>query len=860
MGSNNLSVWNAILTFIGNIPDCIDGFIRRVDAYVGGTGTVKRFHDRSLLAFFLPIPVYVFILFGPTLAWGHGGDRGWLNIWAAVFLLTLALVIQLRYFLQNSWHGMAWLQFGLITVLVISTWIIGDKHAQATHVIYCHYYSCLSLIALSIAVPIAYILMRWKVFALPDDAIKKFNTADHFDANKIADQGSPKGFNKWDVIGAFLLVIMRKPLHMITPVALVVLLVPQDPIWPWAITALFFSWMLFAAGNYDPDRDAFVRLVHHIFFTGGTLLVTLVIVLLAILRFAGVSYVTTIFDAGSKLLIFSYIFSTYSLFWFYDFWIDQATLDLLNDFNKFKNPTGRIERHGGGRIAVIPNEKGKNMRMFEPSEFLNQIVQTAPESARSDLREEAVRVVQRFRVFAGVCSLSFVAVLVILGLTLHRLDQEPGLVSESTDARIYDLSESLLASGEKPVIMLAASGGGTRAALYTTAVLHGIWRLDQIDSLILASGVSGGSAALSYFAIHKPSLRQKNDEAWEKMRKTLASPFIEDVIAGAGEWRVVSSVRLGQLLTESFQRRFLHTGLSEEVKRRVILSGIKDMGLIFNTSLCGSPATEGSKYQKTTASSAGGLLVVTNLASNFSRKPATGDGVWGFDLPYKIVNDPQAELVKAASLSANFPPVFSNTAVTIDGKPFWVTDGGAVENRGIISVLLALVEALETLQKRGQVLTLPEIIIIVADASAFGPDYKSDRGVGAKFGASEKIADGLIKELFTHVEQLHESISKQKNKIRLVYLPMPDAMRAKGTFGTHWMMPSKVMIKDPFSGKDNGIEVKKEDLEDLIDRMFSRDYSDYIKGKWSKKSDAEYIMKVTKQPFDALEASLKKTP
>mgnify|MGYP007118305859 CR=1 FL=1 len=50
-----------------------------------------------------------------------------------------------------------------------------------------------------------------------------------------------------------------------------------------------------------------------------------------------------------------------------------------------------------------------------------------------------------------------------------------------------------------------------------------------------------------------------------------------------------------------------------------------------------------------------------------------------------------------------------------------MTDGGAVENRGIISVLLALVEALETLQKRGQVLALPEIIIIVAVTTGENP-------------------------------------------------------------------------------------------------------------------------------------------
>ena len=56
-------------------------------------------------------------------------------------------------------------------------------------------------------------------------------------------------------------------------------------------------------------------------------------------------------------------------------------------------------------------------------------------------------------------------------------------------------------------------------------------RLNKIDQLILASGVSGGSAALAYFAIHHPS----DDIAWEKMSETLSSPFIDDVLAGAAE-------------------------------------------------------------------------------------------------------------------------------------------------------------------------------------------------------------------------------------------------------------------------------------------------------------------------------------
>jgi hypothetical protein len=75
---------------------------------------------------------------------------------------------------------------------------------------------------------------------------------------------------------------------------------------------------------------------------------------------------------------------------------------------------------------------------------------------------------------------------------------------------------------------------------------------------------------------------------------------------------------------------------------------------------------------------------------------------------------------------------------------------------------------------------LADIRLIVADASAFQPDYKSDRRMGAKFGAPEKLANGLVKELLIKVGELHKSISGRENGIRIVYLLMPADMRTPG--------------------------------------------------------------------------------
>ncbi|MBI5606628.1 MAG: hypothetical protein HY879_25125, partial [Deltaproteobacteria bacterium] len=365
-----------------------------------------------------------------------------------------------------------------------------------------------------------------------------------------------------------------------------------------------------------------------------------------------------------------------------------------------------------------------------------------------------------------------------------------------------------------------------------------------------------------YFAIHWPSLIPNDKGAWDQMSETLSAPFIEDVLAGAAEWRIVSRYRLGQLLTESFQRRFFKAGGTGHTELRTTLGDIKELGLIFNTALCGSPSLSGSSSSKESADKAGGRMVLTNLWSDFDHKPKEGN-FWKLDLPFEIVRDPCVSLFAAASLSANFPPVFSNAAVALDGKRFWVTDGGAVENRGLVSILLVLAEELENIQSKtvakDKRWELADIRIIVADASAFQPDYKSDRGIGAMFGASEQLSNRLIKELELRVGDLHQKISGREKGIKIIYLPMPNAMRSSGTFGTHWMMPSAVTLRDPLknNGRDPGVTLPGKEVREIIDALFSKEYSKcYIQKRWPKLA-AQSFFEETKRPRTELDANLR---
>ena len=858
---------NFILNLFAALPSAFEWCVHKLDTFLGGTGTVSFFNGRSIFAFFLPIPVYIFIVLGPSLASNvlRGGNK-------AMLFLVAVIVVQTVYFLQPRKGGMAWLHFGSVVALALLTWFNACKESiQASEDLYRHYYCPLAIIAVFVAVPLAGFFRKCRPFILPADTIGKFQNA--FDAKRVVGLSNNEEYDFWDFLRALGIAILRTPLHVITPVAIVVLASSPERLWLWTPIAAFFSLMLFSISVLNPNRVAFVRFVRRAFLSGGALIVTLCIIIIAILRLWGVDYFTTVLDAGSKPIIFSYLFSTYFLFWFYDFWVDQAVLDLLGDMKAFNNESGSLYRQGGGRIAVKVAGNGSKQAMFEPAAFLMRVARTAavkPEN-QSDLVKKALRAEQRFSFFRYIFLFVLILIYFVIGTYLHGLDQSPaGLKAKKNTGGVkFDLSGQLLSSGKKPVIMLAASGGGTRAALYTTSVLQGLSRLDKLENLILASGVSGGSAALAYFAIHRPDRPvspQKEDIGWHRMRETLSAPFIQDVLAGAAEWRIASEYRMGQLLTESFKRRFLHKETLEESLKRITLGDINDYGLILNTSICGA-SSDNEGVDDVETKKAGGRLVITNLLSDFDMNPKSSEYGWELDLPFEIINDPTVTLFDAASLSANFPPVFSNAAVKLDDKLFLVTDGGAVENRGLVSLLLAVADALESIEKNitdsEKRKHLTDIRIIVADASAFHQEYKDDRGLGAKSSASRQLSNRLIKELLNKIGKLHESISGNKNGIKILYLPMPKAMRASGTFGTHWMMPEKVTFKGRVPGSDEKLEVilDKEDIVGIMDTLFSEDYYEYIRSKWPK-SEAENIIKLTKiemskTPWTTLETGVR---
>jgi len=293
----------------------------------------------------------------------------------------------------------------------------------------------------------------------------------------------------------------------------------------------------------------------------------------------------------------------------------------------------------------------------------------------------------------------------------------------------------------------------------------------------------------------------------------MAAPFIHDVLEGAFEWRLQSQSSLGVLLSESFERRlFRDPG--------AVLGASSELGLILNTTMTGQPIADAPTLVGALVSPddkkgeacqdserpvnmlAGGRLAFTNLlgVEDFI---AFRPDIPNVQMPFVLVRDGDIPLAPAAALSANFPPVFPNARIDLTGfaadarncttRSYFVTDGGAMEDLGLISALMALKGALEDSRLRGHA---PQIHVVLAEASAFDYDYEQDRGVGVMTDTGkERLTGRLTLELRRQVEAAAET-----GVARSVFfhdLSLPRLFRSRGGIGTNWMFPESVRIMDP---------------------------------------------------------------
>jgi hypothetical protein len=743
-------------------------------------------------------------------------------------------------------------QVALLLGMVVLLWavIVPPWASEANQSPYVHTYGAfactLALLAL-LARPVA----RWQFGSVSDEQRELYRAAlretELFPGPRVDPDISTRR-----VVAALATGVFYHLLEFLLLPSLFALMVPSRYLgWTILTFTVFAAWLLMM-GNFTMRWRAMVSQVKRWFLVGTPLAVSVAVIVIAILRFAQVQFVTTVLDAAPFGVIFVWIIMAYALLWWFEFSVNSAVaselirvvgtdadveagyLEYLPDKVPPQQRTVAlndrfIAAHGAGRFAVLgwfrDKDSGEPLVAFQTFDLVELFARLTP-PALSDFGHDFKRRIELYflTMNALVIALLFAAYSYYgYGDRHHTVASVIRAKSVPHDPQRPDLAELLKA--HQRVFIVAASGGGTRAALFTATALEGLNKLGVAKDIVLLSGVSGGGVAEAYFYTHREALLAAVNPAnteWTLFKERMTEPFIGDVLEGAGEWRLLSRASLGQLLVESFERRLFSVG-----DRQATMGAGNQLALILNTTIAAHPREDSDLLRglfaapEDNASSCsarhmpyalmrGGRLIFTNLADRNAFPPSgalppadTELHIPDVRLPYVVVQDRDVPVAKAAALNANFPPVFTNARVDVASetkdtvcpeRTYYVTDGGATENLGLVSALYALRAALE--QLRGQV--VPEIHIVTIEASATAYDYTPDRGLNAATGgAKERLTGGLTQELLNEVQNLATPSTGDNRRVQVHDLALPLAFRSRGGFGTHWMFPDSVVVENP---------------------------------------------------------------
>lgn len=913
------------------LPEYVNDVIRRVDyrfskSYGHGRFFTAFLHDGYPLSAYLLILLALFFLFG-------GLDPGLKKELPVALVLSIIVTVAIskivKYVEGNikadskskvlqhvRYHALHIVSSLVIISFCAAIWLYLD-YSKEPGLFYKHIH--IPIIAGLLLLSLAGIFVRVIVFSNPqgfDEFAEKLDCTDLVnETGSKKDKGHVKEKISWASVGYGLLSGPSYHLFKLLLIpAWIIIWVPTSWMENWFIYSLLgVSWLFLAICSVHKHLQFVLSFMDRWFLTGGQLFVSLLIIILAIARYYEISYVYTLLDGAPIAHIIFFMLASYSSFLLYEFW-NNSTLchhliyylrknrtpdisDLsrlpyrFSDDCKSKSPPEYyLQLYSGARFALVKSARSNSpgigpigqdeLYIYEKREVFKKIA-----GSHTDLTHTYNELTRRVMLYFSIQNFLLIAVAAVSIYLVYGLEPDPILqaqrVTEKNNSfQNFELKTSVLAKGSshKPALFVAASGGGTRAAIYTTAVLAALQEYHQLENVVLASGVSGGGMSLAYFAANrnylinvdpakcspdKDNLKQvKRLNPWCDYFDVVADNHIRNVASNIGNTDVFTDTSLGYYLAKSFKDSF--DNYDEQVKankgQKVFgynqnLDGLTELGLILNTALVGHPYKESSLLESTLSSyerdentkgkelfykiDAGGRLIFTNLknVSAFPSKDSPGSITDAPDVQFKylIGGGPGIALSTIGALTANFPPVFPNAIVKLDERRFRVTDGGAVENRGLISLLYAIRSMMERLSP-GEIKKLPNMHIVMAEASGESVEYKNYMtGITAANNAKAMIANQLILELKASLEQACEKpglkeqdINACKGKLNYHYLSMPLMMRARGGLGTHWKMPSSVTFEVPsLDEKTPDVKQQLEGYETicLIQELFAKDIS-----------------------------------
>jgi len=729
------------------------------------------------------------------------------------------------------------------------------------------------------------------------------------------------------LVSALVIAPIRYPVELLLPGSLLTLFVPDHYLWDAFLVTGIAAWIALFLGILFDRLMEILQTIGRLFFIGPQRVISVLVIVVAVLRLADVHYITYLFNAGSEgygnTTLMRYIAFAYAVAWYYAFWCDHfvarrlmrlmdrerqtiTPVEIAYDYegsetlSTVRNQGRTIALHGAGRLKIegryedqyqqrTKAASDRAIQFMTPAEvlaqFRAQLERLPAEQAPAGDLLASLRNFQRSTLVypALVGALAYGLIGGPAVFSFLRAIQPPELAIRSERPVGKQPATLLFESGQPnggcgplqpttPRIAVIASGGGTRAAIYTASLLRGLAEHDQICNVVLVSGVSGGSAALGYFALHEQELRRPRDsmdvKSWDDFSQAMALPFIEQVIDGAsdmrfafGRWHWASSAcreaqrpnedvtgwiparsRLGAILAESF---VCHMGAGT--------MEAPSFGLMLNTAIVGSfsddsPSCQADRSlslperatrcrQFLDAAQAGGRLVLTNLAA-----PASLPDDGSLHMHLVTLDNADMSIARAAALSANFPPVFPDAAIDIEASGeartrYWVTDGGAVENRGAMTLYYAIRDAFRSAPQSPQ--ALPPLHVVIADVSAPAGRYSESFGFGSVLGAGGQLGLGLETELRSAIEKLY---CDHNSEVSIHEITMPRVFR-DGGIGTHWLLPNSLSFTNPKSLSETEI-LSARDVETLVLALHSdvaETYQDEAAAKkvelWAQQDD-----------------------
>ena len=291
-----------------------------------------------------------------------------------------------------------------------------------------------------------------------------------------------------------------------------------------------------------------------------------------------------------------------------------------------------------------------------------------------------------------------------------------------------------------PVILVAASGGGIRAAYWTAATLATMQTLKGFsDHLFAISGVSGGSVgAAVYTAIDYRNLIGPKSDSLQAVKDTLGRDFLSPVVAG--------------LLFPDLVQRFLPVPIAAFDRQRFLeLSFEQALGGVDNP-LAGPVAalyqSDALKYRLPS------LLLNTTVVDSGQRAVVSNIDLTGFtDTPDLLAKGYQTETIllsAAAGASARFTYVSPAGSLIAPGKDqerqkIRLVDGGYFENSGAATTMDLL-----SLLPRDKV--YPILILIRNDATGAavckGRPQVNNQGIGPAGPPAARVLTELSSPLF----------------------------------------------------------------------------------------------------------------